>query len=83
MDEVRQWRDESADLLRQLTVDRKLRRDLAEALTRIYTAVPAGTVPGAHYALKDDMEVVSENQELDAEIAKREAARQGGEKADT
>lgn len=61
-----------------LHVERKLRRELAEALSRINAAVPRGAVPGAHYALKDGTELVSESRELDAEIAVKEAKRREG-----
>lgn len=64
-------------LVTEASVERNLRRQLAEALTRITTAAAKSPpVAGLHYALKDGREIALESEQLDAEIAAREAARQ-------
>lgn len=66
-----------ANLLLELTVERNLRRSMAAAFLRVKAAVPGGAVPGAHYAIKDAAEIAQECEELDAEIAARDASRSG------
>lgn len=50
----------------QMLEERDLRRSLAEAVRRINAAIPRGAVPGAHYALKDAMEIVAESEQRDS-----------------
>ena len=64
MDEIRAMVERSSELLLEVTVERKLRRDLAEAFRRLAKA--AANVPGAHYAVTDGLEIVQEGEARDA-----------------
>jgi hypothetical protein len=71
--EMNRMHAQYADLLLELHVERKVRRELAAAFTRLAKCHSAGT--NAHYALRDGREVVEKSEQMDEEIAKRSAAR--------
>jgi hypothetical protein len=73
--EMHRIHGEYAGLLLDLYVERKQRRELAAAFTRLAKCISETRGANAHYALQDGRETVAESERLDEEIAKRETAR--------